>query len=49
MTCSAPQFCFPSSSCWALGYVRGKSPGEVGLPPLIHVQALFSAVAQFPR
>lgn len=50
VTCSAPQLCFPPSSCWALGYVRGKSLGEVGVASILsHVRALFSAVAQFCR
>lgn len=30
VTCSAPQFGFFSSSCCLLGYVWGKSQGEVG-------------------
>lgn len=50
VTYSAPQLCLPSSSCWALGYVWGKSQGEVGAAStLSHVGALFSVVAQFPR
>lgn len=50
VTCSAPQLCFPPSSCWALGYVRGKSLGEVGAASILsHVRALFLVVAQFHR
>lgn len=50
VTCSAPQLCFPPSSCWALGYVWGKSLGEGAAASILsHVRALFSAVAQFHR
>lgn len=50
VTCSAAQLLFPSSSCWALGYVWGKSLGEAGAACTpSRVWPLFSVVAHFSR
>lgn len=50
MSRSAPQVHLPSSSCWGLGYIGGKSRGEVGAAATpSHVWASFSAAGPLPQ